>query len=178
MIPLARTQRDVLQGLGCWPDLVQHVEWYAGSALINAWKLADHPGSHTLDCYEWDPGTRPALRRALAAAQLPPRISWEVLAHGDETREFDGESYVEREIGNWGRRDLILLDPFAMWVSPKDQHRRDLYGRIFEIKVPGGRADEVRVSRSDNVGIRALETWTVSRSELAPPRVTKIDCPG
>src|SRR5689334_11700657 len=49
MIPLAHTQREVLQGLGCWPEAVQNVDWYAGSALINARELADHPGSHTLD---------------------------------------------------------------------------------------------------------------------------------
>ena len=139
VIPLARTQRDVLQGLGCWPDVVQNVEWYAGSALINARRLADHPGSHTLDYYEREPETQRVLRCALTQMQLPARVPWTVLSDkSDRANKFDGEAYIEREVATWGTRDLILLDPFAMWLSPDDQVRRDRYGRIFNALVQQG----------------------------------------
>ena len=141
-VPLESAQRSILQDLGCWPDVAgnveQHVEWYAGSALTNARKLADHPGSHTLDLYELKPKTRQILRGALMDLQLPARLSWNVLSGEDETKDFDGEGYIGQEIGKWGVQDLILLDPFALWVNPGDQKRRDGYGRIFDALVQRG----------------------------------------
>jgi len=139
---LERAQRSILQGLGCWPDapqnVEQHAEWYAGSALINARRLADHPATHTLDLYELNPETRQILRSVLMDLQLPTRLSWHVLSDGDDAKELDGEAYIEREIGKWGARDLILLDPFAMWLSAEDQKRRARYGRILDAVVQHG----------------------------------------
>ena len=119
-------------------NVEQHIEWYAGSALINARRLADHPGSHTLDLYELKPETRQILRFVLMNMQLPTRLSRNVLSDGDETKDFDGEGYIDREIGKWGSRDLILLDPFGLWLSPEDQKRRDRYGRIFDALIQRG----------------------------------------
>jgi len=55
-ILLHDAQRDILTRLGCWPAAVKELEWYAGSALINAYTLANkHPGLHSLDLYESKP---------------------------------------------------------------------------------------------------------------------------
>ena len=139
---LESAQHSILRDLGCWPDTArnveQHIEWYAGSALINARRLADHPGSHTLDLYELKPETRQILRSVLMDMQLPTRLSWNIPSDGDETKDFDGEGYIEREIGRWGSRDLILLDPFALWISQEDQKRRDRYGRFFDALIQRG----------------------------------------
>ena len=61
-----------------------------------------------------------------------------VLSDEDTAMKFDGEMHIEREIARWGTRDLILLDPFAIWLSPADQARRDRYGRIFDTLIQRG----------------------------------------
>jgi hypothetical protein len=118
--------------------------------LINARRLADHPGSHTIDLYECKRETRQIRRCVLMDMQLQARLSWDVLFDNDETKEFDGEAYIEREIGKWGGRDLILLDPCAIWLSPHDQNRRDRYGRILDALVQRG---------SEAVSLILFWTW-------------------
>ena len=43
---------------------------------------------------------------------------------------FDGEAYVEAQISQWGRQNVLFLDPFAMWRQPGDQRSRNRYGAI------------------------------------------------
>ncbi len=154
---LQSSQSRILRSLACWPDCVQNVEqrveWYVGSALINAQRLADDPGSHTLDLYELLPETRKSLRCALTDMQLPTELSWDVLSDKDGIKDFDGEAYIAREMGKWGGRDLILLDPFAMWISrddKKQRDQRDRYGRIFDALVQ---------CRSEAVSLILFWTW-------------------
>jgi hypothetical protein len=63
---------------------------------------------------------------------LPALLSVSVLPVEDENEEFDGEAYIEEHIAGWGKQNVILLDPFAMWQKPKDQLKRDRYGVILD----------------------------------------------
>ncbi len=149
---LQRAQRSILTRLGCWPatpeNVEQHVEWYAGSALINAHKLADHPATHELDLYESNPETRKILHSVLLDLQLPSQLSWRVPSGQDDTKEFDGEECIEQEIDKWGVQDVIFLDPFAMWLSAEDQERRARYGRILD-----------SVARRERDGVSLILFW-------------------
>jgi hypothetical protein len=130
---LQTAQRDIMGTMGCWPDALEEPNWYAGSALINAFTLADnHPSLHSVDLYEWEPDTRQILRSVLTAAQPGMRSSWSVLPEEDEGREFDGEVYIEQRISGWAKQDVVLLDPFAMWREKKDQSKRNRYGAIVD----------------------------------------------
>jgi hypothetical protein len=133
-------QRRVLSPLGRWPSASGAVQWYAGSALINACILAENHGKpHRLDLYEWMPETRQILRAALLAAGGEAQRSWSVLPEDDQGRVFDGEAHIARNIRHWGRQDVVLLDPFAMWRQPSDQGKRDCYGAIIDGLVSRGR---------------------------------------
>jgi hypothetical protein len=130
---LQSAQRSALDALGCWQSGAERLHWYAGSALINAIALGDiQSNSHKLELYEWLPETRQILRSVLAAAQREPHLSWSVLPEEQQGREFDGEAYIERNIGRLGKQNVVLLDPFAMWRQPADQRKRNRYCAIIE----------------------------------------------
>jgi hypothetical protein len=132
-VPLHDAQRSILDRLGCWPPSVEGAGWYVGSAPINAYALAQGPGdSHELELYELLPETRRILRSVLAQAQPEAHQFWSVLPKEEQGKEFDGEAHIAREIKDWGKQNLVLLDPFAMWRQPSDQAKRDLYGAIID----------------------------------------------
>lgn len=129
---LRDAQRSALSALGCWLSGGEGLHWYAGSALINAIELSNIQSSpHKLEVYEWLPETRQILRSVLDAA-LPESQIVSVLPGGKQAAEFDGEAYIERNVRNWGRQNVVLLDPFAMWREPADQLKRNRYGAIVE----------------------------------------------
>jgi hypothetical protein len=64
--------------------------------------------------------------------------SWSVLPEEEQGREFDGEAYIERRISQWGKQDVVLLDPFAMWREKKDQPKRNRYGAMVDALVSRG----------------------------------------
>jgi len=133
LILLQESQRQILGALGCWTSGTEALRWYAGSALINASTLAaNHDNLHRLDLYEWLPETRRILRSVLTAALPDANRLWSVLPEEEQSREFDGEAYIGRQISEWGQQNLILLDPFAMWRQPSDQRKRNRYGEIVE----------------------------------------------
>ena len=70
--------------------------WYAGSAVLNAQRLAAAPGKHLIEFYEMCPDTRSILRTVLAALGLDTScLASRVLPYGnDDGRLFDGERYV------------------------------------------------------------------------------------
>jgi hypothetical protein len=129
-ILLQSAQRDVLSALSCWPGADQAVAWYAGSALINAFALNDNPGVSSLDLYECMPETRRVLRSVLAEAKL--RVPATVLPVEEQDQNFDGEEYIKATVGRWGKQNLMLLDPFAMWRQAEHQAQRDRYGAIID----------------------------------------------
>lgn len=131
---LQGAQQSALSALGCWPSGVEAVHWYAGSAVINAVALADIQGNlHRLELYEWLPDTRKILRCVLAAARPEAHQSWSVLPEQEQGGEFDGEAHIDRNIRRWGKQNVVLLDPFAMWRQPGDhQRKRDRYGAIVD----------------------------------------------
>jgi 23S rRNA A2030 N6-methylase RlmJ len=100
---LESAQRSIIEGLGCWPGAAQNVEWYAGSALIDARRLADHPASHTLDLYELSAETRQILRSVLMDMQLPTRLFWNVLSDGDERKNSTGRDTSSEKSANGER---------------------------------------------------------------------------
>lgn len=130
---LRDVERAVLEGLGCWPQSPDQLEWYAGSALLNGWALAQNAnGKRVLDLYEKEPDTRSVLRGALGAAGFNDQIQLHVLPTVEDNMPFDGERYVEAWMQTWGKNDLVLLDPFARWRKKGHQHDRDLYASIIK----------------------------------------------
>jgi 23S rRNA A2030 N6-methylase RlmJ len=93
---LQNAQRNILGALECWPN-GKTIQWYAGSALINAYALAKRSqGSHRLEFYELDHGTRRILRAVLAdAAARGLRLPASIVTEGEPHRDFDGEAYIE-----------------------------------------------------------------------------------
>ena len=135
-ILLQTAQRSVLGMLGSWPDANQPIEWYAGSALLSAFVLNGHSGSNGVELYESQPETRRILRSLLRAADLHVHVN--VLPLEERGQEFDGEHYVERAVGGWGKQDLVLLDPFAMWRQAEHQAQRNRYGTIIDRLIAKG----------------------------------------
>jgi hypothetical protein len=136
---LQNAQRSILRTLGCWPSGREAVQWYAGSALINAATLAEDLHSpNRMELYEYQPDTREILRSALKSALSDEAISLTVFPEEDQGLEFDGEAYVEREIDRWGHQSLLLLDPFAMWRQECDRRKRSRYGAIFDTLIRRG----------------------------------------
>lgn len=164
-ILLQSNQSRILGALGCWPDVVEGLQWYAGSALINAFALADaHPGLHTLDLYEQQPQTRRILRSVLTNMNFQARLSVSVLSGEEQDQEFDGEAHIEDLIGGWGKRDVVLLDPFAMWRQSHHQRQRDRYGAI---------VDGILRRGADAPSLILFWTWgqnhTVAKEDLDGP---------
>jgi len=127
-------QRASQTALSVWPGQTSAVQWYSGSAVLNAWRLGDaETGNHLLELYEYAPDTRAILRALFASPALSlPRVSVRVLPEPERSGSFDGEVYIENNVSKWNSHDLILLDPFAMWRQTPDQLRRSRYRRIVE----------------------------------------------
>ncbi len=136
---LQDVQRDLLGALGCWPCPVEGSWLYAGSALTNAWILSkQQPGAHSLDLYNGSLTRGESCGLCLTGIQLDEHLHVNVPPTGESGETFDGEAYIEQQIGTWGKRDVVLLDPFAMWRQAADQPRRDRYGAIFEALIRHG----------------------------------------
>jgi hypothetical protein len=131
-VALHNSQRDILTSLGCWRNAVDGYHWYAGSALINAFRLAGDPRSHSLDLYEWEPQTRQILKSVLTDVGTDQHVNIRVLSAEKQDDLLDGEAYIETQISQWGKENLILLDPFAMWRQPQHRRQRDRYGAIID----------------------------------------------
>lgn len=139
LVLLQDAQRAALSALSCWPDGTDAIHWYAGSALINTIALPSTQGNlHKLELYEWLPETRRILHCVLAAARPETNKAWSVVPEEEYVHEFDGEAHIERNIKSWGKQNVVLLDPFAMWRQPVDQHKRDRYGAIIDGLVAHG----------------------------------------
>ena len=136
-IPIHDTQRASQSALELWPREPEELNWYSGSAVLNAWRLsAAQAGSHLLELYEMAPETRGVLRGVFADPGLRlSSLDVRIPPDPEDDGLFDGELYVERNISAWNTQDLVLLDPFAMWRQPRDQLRRDRYGRIVDALV-------------------------------------------
>jgi 23S rRNA A2030 N6-methylase RlmJ len=130
---LQSAQLGLMSALGCGPTANQVLQWYAGSALMNAFTLNKHFASNRLQLYEWLPETRRILRSVLAELKL--RTHATVLPLEEQGQSFDGEEYISESVAGWGKQDLILLDPFAMWRQAEHQAQRDRYGAIIETLV-------------------------------------------
>ena len=115
LVQLREVQRQVLNRLDSWPSKTGSVEWYAGSALINAFVLSeDAGGCHRAEFLERMPETREILRAVLESGLREPCWSEGVLSQ-NPSQYFDGEAYIEQGIAQWGRESVVMLDPFAMW---------------------------------------------------------------
>ena len=145
-VPLHDRQRVSQQALGVWPANPTGPFWYAGSAVLNAQRLTAGPWKHLIEFYEMRPDTRSILRTVLAALGLSAsRVESRVLPAVEDGRLFDGERYVETNIGRWDSRDLVLLDPFAMWRQARHQTQRDRYGRIVDTVITKGQESPLLV---------------------------------
>jgi 23S rRNA A2030 N6-methylase RlmJ len=130
-ILLHNAQREILARLGCWPDAGATIQWYAGSAAINAFALGNNnQNQHQFDAYEAEPTTRHILRTLLMDRQLSIPKQTHVLPPAEHDKFFDGEAYVAENIAGWNTQDLILLDPFAMWRQSSHQAKRNRYKAI------------------------------------------------
>ena len=130
-ILLHNAQREILGRLGCWRDARVMIQWYAGSATINAFALGnDSQNLHQFEAYEAEPATRHILRALLMDRQLSIPKQTHVLPLAEHDKFFDGEAYVAKNIAGWNPQDLILLDPFAMWRQSSHQVKRDRYRAI------------------------------------------------
>lgn len=142
-IPLHDGQRATQQALGVWPANATGRGWYAGSAVMNAHRLAATSGKHLIEFYEMSPDTRSILRSVLADSAFDIEIR--VLPEEDGGHPFDGERHIANNIGRWDSRDLVLLDPFAMWRQGCHQGRRDRYGRIVDVVIAQGQTSPLLV---------------------------------
>jgi len=103
---LLQAQSSILGALGCWPSGAEALQWYAGSALVNAHALCwGNANCHKLELYEWLPETRRILRAVLDAAQPGALRFWNILPKEEQGEEFDGEAFVERNIVHWGETE-------------------------------------------------------------------------
>ncbi|HEV7674981.1 MAG TPA: hypothetical protein VGQ12_10660 [Candidatus Angelobacter sp.] len=131
-ILLHDAQREILGRLGCWPDVGARIQWYAGSAAINASALGNSHELYQLDAYEAEPATRRILRSVLAEPRLSVAKLTRVFPLNESDDVFDGEAYIAENIAGWNAQDVILLDPFAMWRQPSHQAKRNRYKAIVD----------------------------------------------
>ena len=117
-----------------WATQPGAFDWYAGSAVLNAWGLSTaRRGDHVLELYELAPDTRSILRALFSTVALQlPRVDVRILPESENESDFDGELYIENSVGPWNRRDLVVMDPFAMWRQDQDRLRRSRYRRILD----------------------------------------------
>ncbi|MGB9485810.1 MAG: hypothetical protein WCD04_06840 [Terriglobia bacterium] len=125
-------QRGLQSALGVWPADTKAFEWYAGSALMNTWRLGRAgTGKHRHELYEQDARIRESLRDVLLNSGLSlPQVGVQIFPKEEDGGKFDGEAHIETKVVNWSSQDLILLDPFAMWREKEDQPQRDRYRSI------------------------------------------------
>lgn len=114
---LGRVHHAALVHAGADPS-----DHYAGSALLNSWMLAQHHGAHRYEAYEWDPQTRAILRGVVGDDRV-------LGGTGDE--RFDGETHIADRLSGWNHRDVVFMDPFAIWDRDRHAERRARYDRIF-----------------------------------------------
>jgi len=132
-------QRASQIALAVWPDDLVKLEWYSGSAVVNAWRLGTAPtGQHRLELYELDAETRAVLREVSAPGLRLTRVDVRIKPEPEDHSEFDGELHIENSVAAWDSQDLVLLDPFAMWRQDRDQLRRNRYRRIVEKLIARG----------------------------------------
>jgi 23S rRNA A2030 N6-methylase RlmJ len=133
-------QRAAHQALDVWPDNANDLAWYSGSAVLNAWRLSHAAsGKHLLELYEFAPQTRDILRALFATMDDKlQQVEIRILPEPEDCREFDGEAHIEKHISEWDSRDLVLLDPFAMWRQEEHQQQRDRYRKIFDQLIRAG----------------------------------------
>jgi 23S rRNA A2030 N6-methylase RlmJ len=133
-------QRASQSALGLWPPNPSGLEWYTGSAVLNACRLnAAGAGSHLLELYEMAPATRRILRALFATPGLQlSRLDVRILREPEDESHFDGELHIKSNVSAWNSQDLVLLDPFAMWRQDQHQPRRDHYRRIVECLIGRG----------------------------------------
>ena len=145
-VPLHDRQRASQRSLEVWPTDSTGVDWYAGSAVINAHRLAATPGRHLIELYEMSSDTRRVLRMVLATlGHDTSDVKIRVLPDEDGDRPFDGESHIVNSIVRWDSRDLVLLDPFAMWRQDCHQVQRDRYGSIVDTVIEKGQESPLLV---------------------------------
>jgi hypothetical protein len=139
-IPLHDIQRASQAALGIWPEKARNFSWYSGSAVLNAWRLAQaERAKHRLDLYEFAPKTRDILRALFGAlGQHLEQVEICILPEVEDGRQFDGEAFIENSLSEWDSHDLVLLDPFAMWRQDEHRSQRDRYGRIFDQVIRAG----------------------------------------
>ena len=121
-------QRAAQRALRVWPGDLRGLQWYAGSAVLNTQRLAVASGRHRIELYERDPATRRILASALEKLHTD---TVEVCV----STEPDGERYIADNVGQWESRDLVFLDPFAMWRQDCHQAQRDRYREIMDALV-------------------------------------------
>lgn len=141
------SQRAMQQALGVWPASSSCLTWYAGSAVMNACRLATAPGKHLIEFYEQSPCTRSVLREVLATlGHDASDVESRVLPHEDSSYPFDGEQHIMSNIDQWDSQDLVLLDPFSIWRNKKcHQDRRDRYGYIIDTVIAQGQKSPLLV---------------------------------
>ncbi len=126
-------QRAVQTSLGCWPDRPGRLNWYAGSPLLNIWRLGTkRTGKRLAEFYEFEPSTRSKLQNSIEHLNVPHVESRVLGAEKNSTQPFDGEDYVQKNVSKWDSRDLIFLDPFCIWLKAEDESRRKHYRNIIE----------------------------------------------
>ena len=116
-------QRAAQRALRVWPSDLGGLGWYAGSAALNTQRLASVSGRHCIELYERELDTRRILHSTLEKLHAD---TVEVCV----SAEPDGERYIADNIGRWDSRDLVFLDPFAMWRQECHQVQRDRYREI------------------------------------------------
>ena len=125
---LGGAQDDGLFALGLRNDRPGSL--YAGSAVLNLRALSGCRQARA-EFYEQKPATREVLKGVLRESITEqPEIT--ISVPGAKGRSFDGEVRIADKIASWDERDVVLLDPFAMWSQSKDQRRRDLYRGILD----------------------------------------------
>lgn len=115
------TRQSVLARLGASTD------WYPGSAALIAQRLHTNNSTARHLMLEWAPDTRAVLRQVCRDMNH----KGELIEDNEETR-FDGESYVASNVRTMTPKDLVLLDPFALFRQQKLHYRRERYLRFFQ----------------------------------------------
>ena len=66
------------------------------------------------------------------------QLNLRVFPEAEDARTFDGEAHIEKNLLGWDARDLLLLDPFAMWRQAEHQPQRDRYRKIIDQLISQG----------------------------------------
>ena len=86
------------------------------------------------------PDTRGILRAVLEDLRSKtPGVEIRIPPNPEDEGMLDGELHISNRISDWNSRDLVLLDPFAMWRQDRHQLIRDRYGHIVDTLITQGR---------------------------------------